>query len=104
MAFGLAMIHHILAHGLHDAAFCADWVLGWEHWRDFILEKGYTPAWAAPITGIAAAEIEALAEEVARADGCMIFASRGINQHTNSVQEKRELMFQIGRAACRERV
>src|SRR3546814_4627731 len=62
MALGLAMIHHILAHGLHDAAFCADWVLGWERWRDFVLEKGYTPGWAAPITGLAARSAEHTSE------------------------------------------
>ena len=93
MAFGLALSQHILANDLHDKAFCRDWVLGFEQWRDFILERGYTPAWAAPITGIAAEEIARLAEEIAAADGCVIFASRGVNQHTNSTQTNRVLMF-----------
>jgi anaerobic selenocysteine-containing dehydrogenase/Fe-S-cluster-containing dehydrogenase component len=93
MALGLAMIHHILTEGLHDRKFCDDWVLGWEKWRDGILAAGYTPEWAAPITTISAAEIRRLAEEVASADGCVIFASRGINQHTTSVQTNRVLMY-----------
>ena len=93
MALGLALAHHILAHGLHDAAFCAGWVLGFEAWRDFILARGYSPEWAEPITTIPAAEIRRLAEEIAAADGCVIFASRGVNQHTNSVQTNRVLMF-----------
>jgi anaerobic selenocysteine-containing dehydrogenase/Fe-S-cluster-containing hydrogenase component 2 len=93
MALGLAMIHHILSEGLHDRKFCDDWVLGWEQWRDGILAAGYTPEWAAPITTISAADIRRLAEEVAHADGCVIFASRGINQHTTSVQTNRVLMY-----------
>lgn len=93
MALALAMCHHILVNGLHDARFCADWVVGFGEWRDFILARGYTPEWAEPVTGIAAAEIRRLAAEVAAAAGCVIFASRGINQHTNSTQTNRALMF-----------
>jgi anaerobic selenocysteine-containing dehydrogenase/Fe-S-cluster-containing dehydrogenase component len=93
MALGLAMCQHILANGLHDRRFCENWVLGWREWRDFIFARGYTPEWAQPITGIAAGEIRRLAEEVAAADGCVIFASRGINQHSNGTQTNRVLMF-----------
>lgn len=93
MALGLALCHHILAGNLHDARFCADWLLGFDEWRRFILERGYSPEWAAPITGIDAAEIRRLAAEIAAADGCVIFASRGINQHTNGTQTNRVLMF-----------
>ena len=93
MALGLAMAHHVLSEDLHDRAFCEAWVLGWERWRDFLFSKGYSPDWAEGVTGIAAGEIRALAEEVARAEGCVIFASRGVNQHSNSVQANRALMF-----------
>jgi anaerobic selenocysteine-containing dehydrogenase len=93
MALALAMCHCILNRRLHDERFCADWVVGFEQWRDFIADRGYTPQWAEPITGIAAAEIERLAAEVAAADGCVIFGSRGINQHTNGTQTNRVLMF-----------
>ena len=50
MALGLALAYHILSEGLHDRKFCDDWVLGWETWRDSILNAGYTPDWAEPIT------------------------------------------------------
>jgi len=93
MALGLAIAHHILRRDLHDAEFCENWVAGWERWRDFIFEKDYSPDWAAPITGLAADDIRQLAQEIAAADGCVIFGSRGINQHTNSVQANRALMF-----------
>lgn len=93
MALALALCQHILANNLHDAKFCADWMLGFAEWREFILSKQYTPEWAAPITGLAAHDIRQLAEEIAAADGCVIFASRGINQHSNSTQTNRVLMF-----------
>lgn len=93
MALSLALAHHILANDLHDARFCEEWVIGWREWRDFIFEQGYTPAWAAPIADIPAHEIERLAEEIAAADGCVIFGSRGVNQHMNSVQSNRAIMF-----------
>ncbi len=93
MALSLALAHHILSNDLHDVNFCDAWVVGWREWRDFILAEGYTPEWAAPITDIPAAEIERLAEEIAAADGCVIFGSRGLNQHMNSVQSNRSIMF-----------
>lgn len=93
LALALALSHHILENGLEDRDFCENWVLGWKEWRDNLAEKSYTPEWAAPITGISAARIRALAERVAAADGCVIFASRGINQHSNGAQTCRALMF-----------
>lgn len=93
MALGLALIHHIMANDLHDTRYCENWVLGWERWRDFILEQNYTPEWAAPITDLPAADIRTLAEQIASADGCVIFGSRGLNQHTYSTQVNRLFMF-----------
>ena len=93
LALALAIAHHIFERGLEDRRFCEAWVLGWREWREFLAAKGYTPEWAAPITGIDAPAIRALAEEIATADGCVIFASRGINQHANGTQTNRALMF-----------
>jgi len=93
MALALALSHHILEAGLHDRAFCDSWVLGYEKWHHFVVERGYTPAWAAPLCDIPAEKICELAEAIAAADGCVIFASRGVNQHANSVQANRALMF-----------
>ena len=93
MALGLGIAHHILTTEQHDRAFCDAWVLGWENWRDFILADGYTPDWAAPIADIDAADIRRLADEIASANGCVIYGSRGVNQHVNSTQANRVLMF-----------
>ncbi|HVL56068.1 MAG TPA: molybdopterin-dependent oxidoreductase [Burkholderiaceae bacterium] len=93
LALALAMAHHILQSGLQDRAFCEQWVEGWEQWRDFIFENGYSPDWASQVTGLPADDIRALAVEIATAERCVMFASRGINQHTNGVQTNRALMF-----------
>ena len=93
MALALAVIHYIFEKNLHDEMFCKAWVLGWEKWKSFILKKGYTPAWAAKFADISVDQICRLAEEIAHADGCIIYGSRGINQHMNSTQSNRVLMF-----------
>lgn len=93
LALALSLAHHIFASGLENKAFCRDWIVGWEAWRDFLSAKGYTPEWAAAVTGIEASVIARLAEDIARADGTVIFASRGLNQHSNGTQTNRAWMF-----------
>lgn len=93
LALALALAHHVFQCNLHDRRFCANWVEGWEAWRDYLFDMGYSPDWAAGITGIEAAQIRALAEEIAHADGCVMFAARGVNQHANGTQTNRALMF-----------
>ncbi len=93
MALGLGIIHYLFNNDLQDQAFCERWVVGWREWRDFVVDQGYDLDWAARVTDLAAEQIEMLAKTIAAADGCMIFLSRGINQHTNSVQTNRIFMF-----------
>ncbi|MEP1029348.1 MAG: molybdopterin-dependent oxidoreductase, partial [Alphaproteobacteria bacterium] len=93
LALALALAHHVFEHNLQDQRFCDNWVEGWDAWRDYLMAKGYSPDWAAGITGIEAAQIRALADDIARADGCVMFAARGVNQHANGTQTNRALMF-----------
>jgi len=93
LALALALAYHILARDLHAQWFCENWIAGWQEWRDFLFEKNYSPDWAASIVGIEAHAIRTLAEEIAGADGCVLFASRGVNQHSNGGQTNRALMF-----------
>jgi len=72
MALGLALVHE---------------------WREFIFEQGYSAQWASEITGLSVDTIKTLAKEIACADGCMLFLSRGINQHSNAGQTNRVYMF-----------
>ena len=93
MALGLGIIHYLFAQDLFDRAFCEQWLVGWRQWRDFVSQKKYNLEWAAAMTDLQASQIERLARTIATADGCMIFLSRGINQHTNSAQTNRVFMF-----------
>ena len=92
-ALALGIAHHIFSADLHDKDFCENWVVGWDAWRDRIFDHGYSPEWASNITGIEPAVIREVAREIAAADGCVIFAARGINQHSNGTQTNRSLMF-----------
>jgi len=93
MALGLGIIHHLFEQELFDREFCEQWLAGWREWREFVLQKQYNPEWAATMTDLQPGQIEELAKTIAGADGCMIFLSRGINQHTNSTQTNRVFMF-----------
>jgi anaerobic selenocysteine-containing dehydrogenase len=93
LALALALAYHILQQDLHDQSFCENWISGWQEWRDFLFTKNYSPDWAADIVGLDAVVIRALAEDIAAADGCVLFASRGVNQHSNGGQTNRALMF-----------
>ena len=93
MALGLGIIHYLFTNDSHDQAFCERWIVGWREWRDFVIDQGYDLDWTARVTDLAAEQIEMLAKTIAAADGCMIFLSRGINQHTNSTQTNRVFMF-----------
>jgi anaerobic selenocysteine-containing dehydrogenase/Fe-S-cluster-containing dehydrogenase component len=93
MALGLALIHHIFANDLHDKTFCETNLIGWEEWRESILSKQYDADWAAPVTDLSADSIRRLASDIAEADGCVIFGSRGLNQHSHSLQTNRVFMF-----------
>jgi len=93
MALGLALCHYLIEQDLIDHDFCARWVEGFENWRAYIFERGYSPQWAATITGLSIESIQGLAEDIASAQHMMLFGSRGLNQHTNSVQTNRVFMF-----------
>jgi anaerobic selenocysteine-containing dehydrogenase/Fe-S-cluster-containing dehydrogenase component len=93
MALGLGIIHYLFEHNLADLDFCEQWVEGWQAWRDYIQQKQYTIEWTASVTDLQAQQIIDLANAIAAADGCMIFLSRGINQHTNALQTNRVFMF-----------
>lgn len=65
----LAMAHVVIGDGTQDDAFLATHCVGWERLRAYITGAAdgtpKTPAWAAPITGIPADRIVALARELA---------------------------------------
>ncbi len=93
MALGLGIIHYLFENNLFDQEFCERWLVGWQAWREFVFDKQYNLEWTAKVTDLPIYQIENLAKTIVKADGCMIFLSRGINQHTNSAQTNRVFMF-----------
>ena len=92
LALNYALMHVILKERLYDQAFVERWVLGMNDLRDFV--SGYTPEWAEAETGIAAAEIVALAREMSRDKPRVIFhfGYRGAN-HVNEIYMRRSIMM-----------
>lgn len=68
-ALMLALVHCLVTDNLHDRAFLARYCTGWEAFQAYVLGASdgtpKTAAWAAAITGVAAAEILALARGLA---------------------------------------
>ena len=54
-ALALAMIHVIIGDDIYDKDFVENWTTGFDQLKAHV--TGYTPAWAAQVTGIPAAEI-----------------------------------------------
>jgi biotin/methionine sulfoxide reductase len=68
-ALMLALVHTLVAEGLHDQAFLDRYTVGWPIFQTYLMgETDGQPkdaAWAAPITGVSAAAIVALARRLA---------------------------------------
>jgi anaerobic selenocysteine-containing dehydrogenase len=69
-ALALALMHVILAEGLHDADFLTRHSVGFERLAEHV--RAFPPAWAAGVTGLAAERIEALARAYAGTRPAMI--------------------------------
>lgn len=80
-ALALALMHVIIAEGLHDRNFVAEHTVGFEALAAHV--RAYTPAWAAPITGIAEERIVALARRYATIRPAMIVLG-GSSMHKGS--------------------
>jgi anaerobic selenocysteine-containing dehydrogenase len=93
LALVLAMLHHILHKNLHDRGFVRKWVLGFEELGKHVQEKGYTPEWAARVTGVPALKIRELAEGYATAKPAAIFCNAGISHQVNAFDTYRVLCF-----------
>lgn len=71
----------------------ARWVLGFDALKTEILQKGYTPEWAAQITGVPAGKIIRIAEDYARIKPAAIFCNAGISHQLNAFDTYRSLAF-----------
>ena len=96
-----AMMHTIIDEGLHNAAFIEAHTEGFESLQACV--ANYSPEKVAPICGLPAATIKAVARLYAKANGAMIFWGMGISQHVHGTDNARCLIAlallcgQIGR-------
>ena len=96
-----AIAHVIVTEGLTNEAFIAERTEGYEAFRANVLAA--TPEAMAPICGIDAATIRAVARTYARSRAAMIFWGMGVSQHTHGTDNVRCLIAlalmtgQIGR-------
>jgi anaerobic selenocysteine-containing dehydrogenase len=78
LALALAMMHVIVAEGLHDADYVARYTEGFEGMRERV--RQWTPARAAGLTGIPAEDIAALAREYATTRPAVIRLNYGVQR------------------------
>ena len=96
-----AMIHAIVEEGLADAAFVRDRTSGYDALRESV--RKYSPEAMAPVCGIPAPTIRAVARLYATARAAMILWGMGVSQHVHGTDNARCLIAlalvtgQIGR-------
>jgi anaerobic selenocysteine-containing dehydrogenase len=78
-ALALAMMHVIIAAGLHDQAYVDAYTLGFDELKAAV--AAWTPERAAAITGVPAARIEQLAREYATTQPAAIRINYGLQRH-----------------------
>jgi formate dehydrogenase major subunit len=74
-----AMSRYILDHGLADTEFLERWVNGLEEYRKSL--EPFTMEYAAEMTGVPAATLTSIAEEIARAESVCALWAMGVTQH-----------------------
>ncbi|OGV65836.1 MAG: formate dehydrogenase subunit alpha [Lentisphaerae bacterium RIFOXYC12_FULL_60_16] len=84
-----AMMHHILARGLHDRPFVADRCEQFEALRENV--RSYTPELAAEVCGVEAGLIRRAAEWYAAGTPSAIFYTLGITEHTCGTENVQNL-------------
>ncbi|MEV7010240.1 molybdopterin-dependent oxidoreductase [Streptosporangium sp. NPDC051022] len=87
----LGMLYEIITRNLHDKAFVARWVLGFDELREHLIAKKYTPEWAAKVTGVPAATISRLAVEYATRKPAAIFCNAGISHQLGAFDTYRAI-------------
>src|SRR5918995_5104478 len=79
-ALALGMMHVLIAEGLVDRDYVANYTLGFEALAERVLEK-YSPAWAAQICGITVEEVVQLAREYGTVKPAAIRLNYGMQRH-----------------------
>ena len=82
-ALALAMARVIMEEELYNKEFMENWVNGYEGFLDHLRDKGYTPEWAEPITGIAKETIINMARELATTKPSVVETFKGPGYYCN---------------------
>jgi anaerobic selenocysteine-containing dehydrogenase len=93
LALVLGVLGHIVAKKLHDEAFVAKWVIGFDELAAHLKKHNYTPEWAAKVCAVPETKIVELAEGYARAKPAAIFCNAGISHQLNAFHTYRALAF-----------
>jgi formate dehydrogenase (coenzyme F420) alpha subunit len=90
-ALALALLHVIIAEGLYDAGFVAEWTTGFSELVERV--ASYSPAWAAGVTGIPAETIYLIARQYAQAKPAYLDAGNALEHHDNASATLRAIMI-----------
>ncbi|SDW48137.1 Anaerobic selenocysteine-containing dehydrogenase [Amycolatopsis xylanica] len=93
-ALALGLLHVVLTLGLEDRAYLAEHTLGWDEFRQRILE--FPPDKAAAITGVPEWQLLALGERLARTRPTAIRAGMGMQRHAGGGAALRLLACMAG--------
>lgn len=87
-ALALGLAHVLFRDGLADLTFLSAETIGWERWRDEVLQD-CTPAWAAEKTGLPAEAIVELARSFAAARAPFLRLGSGLSRYGNGAMNVR---------------
>ncbi|MFC4531542.1 molybdopterin-containing oxidoreductase family protein [Sphaerisporangium dianthi] len=90
-ALALGMLHHIVTTDRYDKDFVDRWVLGFDELRKHLTAEGYTPEWAAEVSGVPAETIRRLAVDYATMRPAAIFCNAGISHQLGAFDTYRTL-------------
>jgi len=94
-ALALGLAHVIIAEGLFDKAFVADWTIGFDDFAAYV--KRFTPSQTEAITGVPAGLIQRAARLFATAAPSAVMTSASPTvHHTNGVQNHRAIISLSG--------
>lgn len=90
-ALVLALLHVVIGQGLYDREFVARHCLGFDELAAHV--RPFSPDWAAPITRVAAADIERAARTFAAAKPACLLWGNGIDTSVNAFQTGRAMLL-----------
>jgi anaerobic selenocysteine-containing dehydrogenase len=93
MALILGMLFWIVTNNLYDAAFVKKWVIGFDELKKHVVDKQYSPEWAAGVCEIPAQKIRQIAEAYATNRPSAIFCNAGISHQLGAFDTYRLLAF-----------